>query len=116
LEVDEILKNPIGTATDFAKKYNVITVLKDARTVIAAPDGRVTINITGTPAMSKGGSGDCLAGIIGALVAQGVDCYNAAALGCYISGKAGELAHKNLSAYGVLATDMIDCIAKVFCV
>lgn len=112
--VEEILKNPIEIALNFSKKYNVITVLKDARTIITSPDGRVTINISGTPAMSKGGSGDCLAGIISGLVAQGVDCYDAACLGCYISGKAGELAEDRLSVYGVLATDMIEQIPNVF--
>lgn len=114
LSVDEIVSDPINTALDFAKKYNVITVLKDARTIIATPEGEITINITGTPAMSKGGSGDCLAGIIAALIAQGLDVYNAAALGCYISGKAGELAADKTSLYGMLATDLIDCIPKVF--
>jgi NAD(P)H-hydrate epimerase len=114
LSVEEIIKKPIETATEFAKKYNVITVLKDSRTIIASPEGKVTINITGTPAMSKGGSGDCLAGIISSLVAQGLDCYNAAALGCYISGKAGKLAEQHLSVYGVLASDMIDYIPQVF--
>lgn len=113
LSVEEILKDPIKTALDFSTQYNVITVLKDARTIIAAPDGRVTINITGTPAMSKGGSGDCLAGIISGLVAQGVNCYDAACLGCYISGKTGELAEEKLSVYGVLASDMIEQIPMV---
>lgn len=114
LSVEEILKHPIETALNFAKKYNTVTVLKDARTIIASPSGEVTINLTGTPAMSKGGSGDCLAGIISSLIAQGLDCYNAACLGCYISGKAGEIAADKLSAYGVLASDLIDCIPQAF--
>ncbi len=114
LSVKEIINNPVETALSFAKKYNVITVLKDARTVIASPQGQVTINITGTPAMSKGGSGDCLAGIISGLIAQGLDCCTAASLGCYISGKAGEIAESRLSSYGITASDLIDCIPAVF--
>lgn len=112
--VEEILKRPIEIALEFSKKYNVIVVLKNFRTVIASPDGKITINTTGTPAMSKGGSGDCLAGIISGLIAQGVDSRTAACLGCYISGKAGELAEKELSTYGVLASDIIDKIPLVF--
>lgn len=114
LSVNKIVSDPINTALSFAKKYNVITVLKDAHTIIASPKGEITINTAGTPAMSKGGSGDCLAGIIAALIAQGLDIYNAASLGCYISGKAGRLAEDKTSSYGMLATDLIDCIPKVF--
>lgn len=114
ISIDEIKKHPVETAADFARQHNVITVLKDFRTVVASPDGDITINTAGTPAMSKGGSGDCLAGIIASLLAQGMDNYNAASLGCYINGKAGEIAEKRLSAYGVLASDIADSIPYVF--
>jgi NAD(P)H-hydrate epimerase len=110
LSVNEILKNPVNTALDFSKQYKVITVLKDAHTIIATPMGEVTINITGSPAMSKGGSGDCLAGTISGLLAQGLSPYDAACLGCYICGKAGEIAAHEISEYGVLASDIIEYI------
>lgn len=114
LSVEEICKKPLETALEFSRKYDVITVLKNTRTIIATPTGKATINITGTPAMSKGGSGDCLAGVISGLIAQGIDPYNAACLGCYINGRAGEIAEERLSEYGVLASDLIDCIPLVF--
>ncbi|MBQ8941829.1 MAG: NAD(P)H-hydrate dehydratase [Firmicutes bacterium] len=112
LEVSYISEELIAVAGSFAKEYNVITVLKDAHTIIATPAGDICINTTGTPAMSKGGSGDCLAGAIAGLIAQGVTPENAAVLGCYLCGKAGELAAEDLSQYGVLAGDTANYIPK----
>lgn len=107
-----ISSNMIDVAKEFAAKYNIIVVLKDAHTVIT--DGKnVYINITGTPAMSKGGTGDCLCGIIAGLIAQFGDSLKSAAIGCYICGKAGEIAESKLGAYSVLASDIIDNIADV---
>ena len=105
LETDYISEELIAVAGSFSKEYNVITVLKDAHTVIATPTGDIYINTTGTPAMSKGGSGDCLTGAIAGLTAQGLSPENAAVLGCYICGTAGELAAEEMSQYGVLARD-----------
>ena len=110
LDTDYISEELIAVAGSFSKEYNVITVLKDARTVIALPTGDIYINTTGTPAMSKGGSGDCLTGAIAGLIAQGVNPENAAVLGCYICGKAGELAAEEMSQYGVLASDTANYI------
>ncbi|MBQ2753026.1 MAG: NAD(P)H-hydrate dehydratase [Firmicutes bacterium] len=113
LAVKEILADPIECARRFAINYNTITVLKDARTIIAHPDGRVYINLTGNNAMAKGGSGDVLTGIISALVAQGMDSFNAACLGCFIHGKAGDMAAEDIGHYGVLARDLCEYTAKV---
>lgn len=113
IDVKYIKENLIETAADFAKKYNVTVVLKDSHTVIASPNGRICINITGTSAMSKGGTGDCLCGIITGLIAQGVDCFDAACMGTYINGKAGEFAEKKLGTYSVSASDIIDNIPYV---
>ena len=113
LTVKEILADPLECARKFAINYNAITVLKDARTIIAHPDGRVYINLTGNNAMAKGGSGDVLTGIISALVAEGMDSYSAACLGCYIHGKAGDMAAEDIGHYGVLARDLCEYTAKV---
>lgn len=113
LSVKEILADPIETARSFSLKYNTVTVLKDARTVIASPDGRVYINLTGNNAMAKGGSGDVLTGIIGAFAAEGMEPFDAAVLGVYVHGKAGDMAAKELGHYGVLARDLVDYTAKV---
>ncbi len=113
LSVKEILADPLECARRFAMNYNTITVLKDARTIIAHPDGRVYINLTGNNAMAKGGSGDVLTGIISALVAQGMDSFDAACLGCFIHGKAGDMAAEDIGHYGVLARDLCEYTAKV---
>ena len=112
--VKEVLNDTIGTAKEFAKEYNTVVLLKDARTIIASPDGRVYINMTGNNAMSKGGSGDVLTGIIGALLAVMENPFEAAALGAYIHGLSGEKASEKLGHYGVLAGDICSCIADIF--
>lgn len=113
LTVEEIKNNPINTAVEFSKKYNVITVLKDSRTVITNQYGDVYINTTGNSSMAKGGTGDCLAGVISGLLSQGVNAYSSAVLGCYINGKAAEYASSNLSNYGVMARDILNSIPYV---
>jgi len=110
LTIKEVVDDLINVASSFAKEYGVVTLLKDARTVIASPDGRVFINPTGTPALAKAGSGDVLTGIIAAFMAQGFE--DAAVLGAYVHGKAGELAAEALSVYGVTASDVIDYVPK----
>ncbi len=109
---DYIKSNMISVAKEFASKYNVTVVLKDAHTIITN-NNRVCINTTGTPAMSKGGTGDCLCGVITGLIAQGVDSFEAACMGAYIVGKAGEYAESKLGSYSVSASDIINCISYV---
>ena len=111
LSVNEILADTIGTALKFAKEYNAIVVLKDARTIIAEPSGEVYINTTGNSAMAKGGAGDVLSGIIGGLVAQGMDSFKAAVLGVYIHGCCGDLAAEAMGHYGVLAGELANYVA-----
>lgn len=111
--VSDITANPIEIAAAFAREHQVITLLKGARTVIAAPDGRIFINTTGNASMAKAGSGDALAGMIAGLAAQGTDLLTACVLGAYLHGKAGELAAKTLSLYGVTASDLIKALPRV---
>ncbi|MDO5388053.1 MAG: NAD(P)H-hydrate dehydratase [Clostridia bacterium] len=112
LDTAYIRENIIDTAKNYAKKYNTVVVLKDAHSIIASPDGKICINITGTSAMSKGGSGDSLTGVITGLIAQGTDCFTAACLGCYLNGKAGEIAENEKSSYSLLALDISKAIPK----
>ncbi|RUT31654.1 NAD(P)H-hydrate dehydratase [Paenibacillus zeisoli] len=88
----EVQRDRIGLARRFALEHGVTLVLKGARTVIAAEDGRVFVNPTGTPAMATGGAGDVLTGIIAGLLAQGLTAVQAAAFGVYVHGLAGERA------------------------
>ncbi len=108
----EIINNSIELTKDFAKKYGVVLVLKSAVSIIT--DGiEVYLNTTGTPAMAKGGSGDLLSGIIAGLLARTSDCLISAVSGCYIFGKAGELATKKANEYTVTATDIINSLPEV---
>jgi len=107
LSVSEILDDIAGTALRFAEKYNVVTLLKDAHTIIAAPNGRYNINITGNNALSKAGTGDVLTGMIAGFAAQGADVFTAGVLGAYFHGRAGEAAAARKSCYGVTAEDIL---------
>jgi len=108
--INFIKENLIETAVNFAEKYNVIVLLKDAHSIIARPNGQVYINNTGCSAMAKGGSGDSLAGCIGGFLAQGVKPYDAAILGAYVNGLAGEYCSKQFGSYGSLALDISNSI------
>jgi NAD(P)H-hydrate repair Nnr-like enzyme with NAD(P)H-hydrate dehydratase domain len=86
-------------------------VLKGARTVIAAPDGRLAVAPFENPALASGGTGDVLAGTIGALLAQGLEPFAAARLGVYLHGLAGEQVRERFGDSGLLAADLPDGIA-----
>src|SRR5438067_989980 len=97
----------LGTARAFARAERVVVVLKGARTVIASPDGATAICPTGNPGMASGGTGDVLAGVIGALLAQGLTAYDAAALGVFAHGAAGDAVAARQGEVGLLASDLL---------
>ncbi len=107
LSVAEIEANRFECAAAFAAQYNVVLLLKGARTVIAAADGRVDINTTGNDGLAAGGSGDVLTGLIGGLLAQGMDAFAAASLGAWLHGRAAELIAETSGTAGMIATDLI---------
>lgn len=102
------------TALEFSEKYNVITVLKGANTVIASPSGRVLINPTGNSGMAVGGSGDVLAGITASLLSQGGSPFEVAAAAVYVHGLAGDLAAQKLGKLSMLPRDIISFIPDAF--
>jgi len=106
----EVQKDRITVASEFAAKYKVILVLKGAGTVVACPDGTTFINSTGNPGMATGGTGDALTGMIGGLLAQGYSAKQAACLGVYLHGLAGDLAAKEKGEMGMIAGDLIEKI------
>ncbi len=106
LSVAEILRDPLGVARNFAKAYNGIVVLKDAHTIVANPSGQAYINLTGNPGMAKAGSGDVLTGVIGAFLAQGLPAFDAAVLGVYVHGAAGDAAAEKSGLYGILPQEL----------
>ncbi|HOO96359.1 MAG TPA: NAD(P)H-hydrate dehydratase [Caldisericia bacterium] len=102
----DITKDPISTANRFSKRFGTITVLKSSRSVISSPIGQYHINATGNSALSKGGSGDVLSGVIAALIAQNVEPYSASVLGSYLLGKSAERLSAETGTYGVLASEI----------
>lgn len=103
----------ITQATDLAKLTNATIVLKGASTVVADP-GNYYINTTGNPGMATAGSGDVLTGIITALVAQHLSNFDAATLGAFLHGLAGDMAARKISQYSLIATDIIDSLGEAF--
>ncbi len=104
----EVQRNRLAVARAFAVKHAVVLVLKGARTVVAAPSGRLFINPTGNPGMATAGAGDVLTGIIAGLVAQGLDPLRAATTGVFVHGLAGDLARDRRGVRGLLASDLIE--------
>ena len=105
-------QEPDLTGLNAAKEY-LETMLKDAATVIARKDGNLFINPSGSPAMAKGGSGDVLCGVIAGLLGLGMDECEAASLGVYIHGLAGEAAARKFGMHSVLAGELADCVGEV---
>lgn len=93
-------------ALDAAATWGHVVVLKGAHTVIAAPDGAVAVAAFENPGLASGGTGDVLAGTIGALLAQGLGPYAAARLGVHLHGMAGEAVRARLGDAGILAGDL----------
>lgn len=104
---DEINADRLGAAQRAAQEWNQIVVLKGAETVIAAPDGKASIGPAGNPALATAGTGDVLAGVIGGLIAQGLQPFDAARLGVFLHAQAGQLARQEIGEAGALAGDLL---------
>jgi hydroxyethylthiazole kinase-like uncharacterized protein yjeF len=102
-----------AAAKDAAARWDQVVVLKGARTVVAEPDGTLAVIPFENPALATGGTGDVLAGIIGALLAQGLAAGPAARLGAYLHGLAGDLVRERLGEAGLLASDLPDVVPLV---
>jgi hydroxyethylthiazole kinase-like uncharacterized protein yjeF len=103
-------------ARELARAQGVTVVLKGARTVVASPEGAVAYNSTGNAGMATGGSGDVLAGMLGALLGQGLKPWDAARLGVWWHGRAGDDARNARGCEeGMLPGDLIGCLAQALC-
>ena len=105
--IANIQEDIIGVAGEFAGLYNVTCVLKDFRTIIAAADGEKFINLSGNCGMATAGSGDVLTGVVLALLAQGYPAEEAAKIGTYVHGLAGDFARKKQGVISMTAGDII---------
>ena len=112
--VNWIQNHFVESAIDFARTYDVICVLKDFHTLTAIPFGLSYLNLSGNHGMATAGSGDVLTGIIGALLAQGVRGEDAASIGVYIHGLAGDIAKEQKSAHALIASDIIEALQEVW--
>ena len=113
-EFERLTGTPVGRddeerlarATEVAARFGSVVVLKGARTVVAAGDGRAAVAPFANPVLATAGSGDVLAGLIGALLAQGASPFDAACLGVYLHGRAGERLSMRMGNAGVIASDI----------
>lgn len=112
--IPELQADPAGAARAFAEEHGVVVALKDADTVVAVPDGTLYLNTTGNAGMARGGSGDVLAGMIAAFVCQGIPTGQATACGVYLHGAAGDLAAASGSMLGMLPSDLIRVLPKLY--
>ncbi|MCL1810852.1 MAG: NAD(P)H-hydrate dehydratase [Methanomassiliicoccaceae archaeon] len=113
-EFEKLGGDPMGAGDpvkEMAKRTNSVILLK-GRTDKISDGERTRSNLTGSPGMTGAGTGDVLSGIVAGLLSKGMSCFDAAALGAFISGRAGEYAFKELS-YGMTAVDVIEAIPKV---
>jgi NAD(P)H-hydrate epimerase len=97
-------------ARRFAVDFGVVLLLKGARTLIADPLGRVRISPSGNAGLATAGSGDVLAGLIGGLLAQGLNSFDAASLGAWLHGSAADLLAAATGTAGLMATDLLNKI------
>ena len=110
----QIEQQKLELVPSLARRWNVTLLLKGSTTLIATPEGRLYFNPTGDDALSRGGSGDVLTGLIGGLLAQGSSPVDAALLGAYVHGKAGTLAAEGQSTRSVLVRETAAAIGPVF--
>lgn len=111
--IDEVQRDRIGTASEFSRRWKVVTVLKGAHTVVAFPDGRAFVNPTGNSGMATGGTGDVLTGIIAGLLGQGAEAGQAAMAGVFIHGLAGDSAASDKGRHGLIAGDVVERLPYV---
>ncbi len=110
---EELSTDIINITRTFAIRNGIVVVLKSASTLVALPDGDIYVYPGGVPALAKGGSGDCLVGIITGLVAQGFSLKDASILGVYIFGETGRFLSFANNEMTILATDVIKNIGRV---
>jgi NAD(P)H-hydrate epimerase len=104
--VEAVQKDRLNVARDFAAAHKLHVVLKGHRTVIAGPENRAFLNLTGNPGMATGGTGDVLAGMLAAWFAQLLDAEAACKIAVYLHGAAGDLAEADEGEVSLMAGDV----------
>lgn len=109
----DVQQDRVGIAIQLAQRFDATVVLKGCGTVVADKEGRYGICPLGNPGMSSAGTGDVLAGVIGAMVAQGLSLWQAARVGVVVHAHAGDLAAGLIGERGLIASDLIDQLPGV---
>jgi NAD(P)H-hydrate epimerase len=112
IPTSEIQKDRKTIALKVAKEYNLTVVLKGYHSVVASQSGKMYINTTGNPGMATGGIGDILTGMIASFIGQGISTFDAARLGVYLHGMAGDLAAKAIGEVSLTAGDILRYLPK----
>jgi hydroxyethylthiazole kinase-like uncharacterized protein yjeF len=110
--VDAVQHDRLEVAREFAAAHRLHVVLKGHRTIIAGPENRAFINLTGNPGMATGGTGDVLAGMVAAWFAQLLDPEAAAKIAVYLHGSAGDLAEAESGEVSLTASDVAENISE----
>ena len=110
IDIDFIKKNRKLVAKKYAKHYNSVIILKGHASIVTDGGRKFCVNNTGNPGMATAGSGDVLSGIVGAFLAQGLDAFSAAKYATHIHGLAGDIAAKDKTQLGLIASDIISRI------
>jgi NAD(P)H-hydrate epimerase len=113
ISVDEVQSDRVGIALKAAEEWHKTIVLKGAYTVIATPDGKNRISPIANPGLASAGTGDVLSGVIAGLLAQGLSLSDAASLGVYLHGKAGEIVKTRIGNTGMIASDLLPILPLV---
>ncbi len=115
LSSEEIDRSRLAAAKTISEKFGVVTLLKGNDTITYSPGRKLTVNNTGNSALSKGGSGDVLAGLIGALLAQGSSAYDGARVGAFIHGLTADILSETKTEFSVLPGDLAVAFREVMC-
>jgi ADP-dependent NAD(P)H-hydrate dehydratase / NAD(P)H-hydrate epimerase len=113
LTIDEVQSDRVGSALRFAAKWQKTVVLKGAFTVVASANGKCRVSPFANPGLASAGTGDVLAGTIAGLKAQGLESYDAASLGVYLHGAAGDKIRDEIGDTGMIASDLLPALPLV---
>jgi NAD(P)H-hydrate epimerase len=110
-----VQRDRINVARTFAREHALIVVLKGHRTLIAQPDGTVSVNTTGNPGMATGGTGDILTGMVAGLIAQNPErIVEAVVAAVHLHGFAGDVARESMGEHSLVATDLVTALPEAF--
>ncbi len=110
----DVQSDRLAAVRELAERAGAVVVLKGYRSLVCDENGRVAVNPTGNPGIATGGSGDVLTGLIAALIGQGVEPFDAARLGTFLHGEAGDIAAREVGEISLIASDIVGALADAF--